>query len=200
MRNLKHELNESQSLAILIYSHFIFWIMRLISFVWLEKSDFAAAVSGIYSLVLGIDSIASICIYFLPKLYLKEESGRPSAVFDTPRTRSMLPSSAPPEISYEPHDDTYEERMTLPSSAPPETSYGTHDDTNEERTVQSSYPLHGANAVRYEGNCPHCGKGIEQDVLLTELESFDEMAPLNDAKQSSHDEDCNEEADPVKLA
>ena len=76
MRNLRHELNESQSLAILIYSHFIFWVLRLVSFSWLENSEFGSVVPGIYSLILGLDSIASVCIYFLPKFFLKEDVRR----------------------------------------------------------------------------------------------------------------------------
>jgi hypothetical protein len=37
MRNLCHDLNKSRSLATLIYSHFIFWVLQLVLFAWLEK-------------------------------------------------------------------------------------------------------------------------------------------------------------------
>jgi hypothetical protein len=87
MRNIRQELNESLSLAIMVYSDFIFWGLRLISFVWFEKSDFASAVPGIYSLILGIDSNASICIYFLPKFFSKERMTRRATAYESSLSR-----------------------------------------------------------------------------------------------------------------
>jgi hypothetical protein len=74
MRNLCHDLNKSPSLATLIYSHFIFWVLQLVLFVWLENSKFGLVVPGVYSLILGLDLIASICIYFLPKIFSEEDA------------------------------------------------------------------------------------------------------------------------------
>ena len=79
-RNVKAELNESKSLGTMIYSHFVFAVLRVIvfslsgmqvsddenteSFPPIEPSTLAAA----YSFLLSVDVITAVTIYVVPKL------------------------------------------------------------------------------------------------------------------------------------
>lgn len=72
-RTLQKDFNESQTLAFLIYSHFIFVVLRLIT-VWLQVTS-----NGLRSLIFSIDTLATILIYFVPKF---------SAAANKPQDRS----------------------------------------------------------------------------------------------------------------
>jgi 7 transmembrane sweet-taste receptor of 3 GCPR len=72
-RTLQKDFNESQTLAFLIYSHFIFVVLRLI-IVWLQVTS-----NGLRSLIFSIDTLATILIYFVPKF---------SAAANKPQDRS----------------------------------------------------------------------------------------------------------------
>ena len=72
-RTLQKDFNESQTLAFLIYSHFIFVVLRLIA-VWLQATSHA-----LRSLIFSIDTLATILIYFVPKF---------SAAANKPQERS----------------------------------------------------------------------------------------------------------------
>lgn len=173
MRTLRHELDESQSLAVLIYSNFFFFLFRLIAFAWLEESDFASAVPGIYSLALSLDSIASICIYFLPKFFCRDDNRRRTTVFDGTIT------------IYPPAGETVR----------PLTGIEISEDSANEKEATSD-PLFGANAIRLECACPHCGREVEQELLPSELA---EMAiPLNKTEQPSAPDGCEDCCDEEK--
>jgi hypothetical protein len=66
-RNLPHDMNETSTLAILIYSHFFFVSLRLATF-FLETTVRRSTARWVRSVLLSGDIIASVCIYFLPKL------------------------------------------------------------------------------------------------------------------------------------
>lgn len=66
-RKLPQDFNESQTLAMMIYSHFVFVVLRVITYSLnstLSESTLARCLSLIYS----IDTIATVLIYFFPKL------------------------------------------------------------------------------------------------------------------------------------
>jgi hypothetical protein len=65
-RNLHHDINETQTLAILIYSHFFFVLLRVATF-FLESSVGNSSATLFRSLLLSCDIIATVFIYFLPK-------------------------------------------------------------------------------------------------------------------------------------
>lgn len=66
MRNVRQEFNESQTLGIMTYSHFVFLILRLITFFLTDK--LGASNSARYrSILLSVDAMATLVIYFLPK-------------------------------------------------------------------------------------------------------------------------------------
>jgi len=71
-RKIREDLNETRTLAMLIYSHFVFVVLRSITQFMdssVSKSDLAAARSIIYS----ADVIATIFIYFVPKFFTTED-------------------------------------------------------------------------------------------------------------------------------
>jgi len=67
MRHIREDFNESLTLAIMIYSHFLFIILRVIVlFLWnaLDKSNLQSWESLIYSFDVGV----TVLIYFVPKV------------------------------------------------------------------------------------------------------------------------------------
>ena len=79
-RNVKEEFNDSRSLGIMIYSHFVFAVLRVVSFGLNGVQDSDAENSGGYSsisastlaaassVLLSLDVITSVTIYVVPKL------------------------------------------------------------------------------------------------------------------------------------
>jgi len=65
MRNVRQEFNESQTLVMMTYSHFVFSVLRLaVHFIHdLSESDKA----NYASILLSVDAMAALTIYFLPK-------------------------------------------------------------------------------------------------------------------------------------
>ena len=65
-RNVRQDFNESQTLAIMIYSHFVFLIMRVITYA-LSSSLNGKLLGRARSLLYSVDQMSTVCIYFLPK-------------------------------------------------------------------------------------------------------------------------------------
>ena len=72
MRRAPHQVNESMTLAILIYSQAVFVMMRVAAFS-LENSSEVMNVARYQSLIYSGDVMATCCIYFFPKFFRKEE-------------------------------------------------------------------------------------------------------------------------------
>ena len=74
-RKVREDLNESKTLAMMIYSQTVLVVLRAITYALegsLDHADVAAARSIIYS----FDAIATLVIYFLPKFVHKEKNTR----------------------------------------------------------------------------------------------------------------------------
>lgn len=71
-RKVRREINETQSLIFLIYSHCIFVALRCILFS-LEGVLSPWNVTRYLSLIYSIDTISACCIYFAPKVLAQEE-------------------------------------------------------------------------------------------------------------------------------
>lgn len=67
-RNLRQDFNESRTLAVLIYSHFVFVLLRLATFFLQDTGIQNSTLAGTRSLIYSVDTTATIFIYFLPKL------------------------------------------------------------------------------------------------------------------------------------
>mmetsp|Transcript_21575 Transcript_21575/g.44467 ORF Transcript_21575/g.44467 Transcript_21575/m.44467 type:complete len:226 (+) Transcript_21575:585-1262(+) len=76
VRNVRQDFNESSDLARLAYVKFVFLVLRAIMFA-LRYSGFVSpsVQSGLNSLFLSFDTIASVAIYFGPKFYLLQKGG-----------------------------------------------------------------------------------------------------------------------------
>ena len=69
-RTLQKDFNESQTLAFLIYSHFVFVVLRLITVILQQWSGTTTSVEKLVALrsfLFSLDTIATILIYFVPK-------------------------------------------------------------------------------------------------------------------------------------
>lgn len=71
-RNMRKEINESMQLAVLVYSHAIFAILRLLLF-YLQDRFYVWNLAHYESLIYSVDVIAACCIYFFPKLLCSED-------------------------------------------------------------------------------------------------------------------------------
>ena len=84
MRNVRQEFNESMTLAMMTYSHFVFAILRLVVFllngVDQSHQDFYL------SILLSLDSMAALFMYFLPKFLVLDTQTPPG----TPLGRSRV--------------------------------------------------------------------------------------------------------------
>ena len=95
-RSLRKEVNESQTLAIMIYSHFVFVILRLVT-LFLEDTLNGTDTMYVRSLIYSLDAIATINIYFVPKFVASDDTGEQSEFFvesSTVRQLQMLAAVA----------------------------------------------------------------------------------------------------------
>ncbi|CAB9512659.1 7 transmembrane sweet-taste receptor of 3 GCPR [Seminavis robusta] len=94
-RKLQHGINESQALAILIYSHFFFVVLRVITF-FLEDSIGESQAALSRSILLSVDVIATAFIYFIPKLLSSDDddANRSSVYASTRRMPSSIVSGS----------------------------------------------------------------------------------------------------------
>ena len=67
-RHIEQEFNESRSLGTMIYSHFLFMILRGVTYsLGQQEILLPNAVAGVTSFLLSLDTLFAICIYLLPK-------------------------------------------------------------------------------------------------------------------------------------
>ena len=81
-RDVIEEINESSFLAFMVYSHFVFLVLRLLVFVLMLQVMIPMALAlRIVSLLVSMDTLVAILIYFGPKFYrvvTRPDSERPS--------------------------------------------------------------------------------------------------------------------------
>jgi len=101
MRGLSgRKFGESTTLAFLIYSHFVFVVVRLITYFLSSVSEWLLA--RCRSLIFSADMIMTILIYFLPKLFGADnsESGMGSHTFSNMLVSSHIEPQVPPVIRW----------------------------------------------------------------------------------------------------
>lgn len=69
-RNVKQDFNESQVLSKLIYSHFLFCLLRVMTFFFPPK-----VADPMLSIIFSLDTILVVLIYFLPKFLADDTEG-----------------------------------------------------------------------------------------------------------------------------
>ena len=89
-RKLKNDLNETSTIAILVYWNFLCLILRIILLL-LQNSIDENLLTVYSSLVLAVDVFAAILIYFVPKLFTKEKDNHN-------RAGQVLGRATPPTI------------------------------------------------------------------------------------------------------
>ena len=67
-RGIRQEFNETRYLTILLYSHFMLVVMRLVLYLLSEDLGKKNVVSATTSLLISIDTLITLSIYFLPKI------------------------------------------------------------------------------------------------------------------------------------
>lgn len=67
-RGIRQEFNESRQMLLMIYSQVMFIVMRLAVFLFSDNLDQKNQVSAILAILLSLDVITTICIYFVPKI------------------------------------------------------------------------------------------------------------------------------------
>jgi len=72
--NIRQDFNESKYLALMIYSHLLFGSLRTVVFFSQDTLVSYNISAGIMSLLLSLDSLATIGIYFVPKLVTAKKS------------------------------------------------------------------------------------------------------------------------------
>lgn len=72
-RNTRQEFRESTVLTALIYTHFVVVVLRLVS-VFQSSSLSASDMAKVQSILYGIDNVATIAIYFVPKFLSKDRT------------------------------------------------------------------------------------------------------------------------------
>lgn len=91
-RKTKHDINETSTLAFLMYSNFVFTLLRAI-LVFLRNDIDVTTLNLSLSLLLSADVLASIGIYFFPKFLTVDDNHRAShrASLRMPQTSSRYP-------------------------------------------------------------------------------------------------------------
>ena len=146
-RNLREELAESRSLALLVYSHFLFLILVVATFVFhgaLPETYLVAMRSLIYS----TDSTVTLFIYFLPKFTAARDPVR-NMLASSPYNRSSLGLGRPEAPSLM---TTNQGRSNRIANGPHVMNPGSASSTNEAQTTNpdsssisnSHHPQHGS--------------------------------------------------------
>ncbi len=87
-RDVMSQLNESMSLAVMVYSHFLFVCLRGVFSVFYVQETFPASVTAcLLSLAYSLDALAAMAIYVCPKILASRNA-------PTPYKPGMLSSSA----------------------------------------------------------------------------------------------------------
>ncbi|CAJ1968195.1 unnamed protein product [Cylindrotheca closterium] len=73
-RNAKQEFNESKSLGMMVYSHFVFTILRIIVSVIFENDVYTNSLA--HSYLLSLDLTIAVTIYLLPKMVMPPDTIR----------------------------------------------------------------------------------------------------------------------------
>ena len=73
-RNIRQSFNESQTLAFMIYSHFFFVVLRVVTFLLSHSSVNELALRRFRSIIYSLDVFATIIIYFVSKLTIQENN------------------------------------------------------------------------------------------------------------------------------
>lgn len=73
-RNLRQDFNETQTLILMIYSHFFFTAIRFLSYL-IAVTESQSILQRVRSILISLDAIATVVIYFVPKFFTEKSPG-----------------------------------------------------------------------------------------------------------------------------
>ena len=123
-RHIREEFNESKTLAIMIYSHFLFLAVRLVTYLFrgvLSETYFG----GIRAINFSADAIMTMLIYFFPKFSLKnyDEGERNSSILRSRSSRHLTNNNG---LSSRP----FQGAVAVPEEQRPVQTYNTSSTSN----------------------------------------------------------------------
>jgi hypothetical protein len=179
-RSTRKDLNESKTLVFLIYSHFLFAMARVITFV-LPDSVNNTTLGEARSLIFCLDTILTIIIYFVPKLFAADEPCRVSSTFLSDLPRSVVDTSSATIFGIRPRLGLWLSSITMVSHHEQEQDAQSQGAVNLDAPTSTSLEQspsiadqpspnhdHTDESVEHQADnhCPHCGEAIDKDPLL----------------------------------
>ncbi|GKY94773.1 hypothetical protein MPSEU_000442500 [Mayamaea pseudoterrestris] len=165
-RHVRQDFNESQTLAIMIYSHFVFIILRIILLVFMPNEIDESVLTLCQSIIFSIDTLVTLIIYFLPKFLTTDETHRRASVRMVNRifTRSQVEKLDDDSFSNECESNT------------PKTS----DNDEGKQTECATEPIDSkaATGLRNRRSCRNCG--LDPEVRAVDVEA----SPSTEAMES----------------
>lgn len=177
-RKVQKDFNESHTLALMIYSHVLFVILRVICVILM--GDVGNAIFGLLlCLIFSVDTLATLCIYFLPKLIRRDVS---SHTFN--RSSVMLAEGAAPTfrgLMVNGHDQNYNTNDDLLDAMPKKSRTATASKNNNNNVDGSLVPTNDSTAVVNDNNGGGSG-GLDDHVAMSvEEEDAEDVNFGNDA-------------------
>mmetsp|Transcript_24903 Transcript_24903/g.61262 ORF Transcript_24903/g.61262 Transcript_24903/m.61262 type:complete len:912 (-) Transcript_24903:49-2784(-) len=156
-RNTKEEFNESKSLGMMIYSHFVFSILRMIVSEIFEEDVYTNSLANSY--LLSLDIIVGVTVYLLPKMVMPSHSVRSVKKLQTgtlsTATREMeeetkrTPSSMPSYHStFSTHSQENSKELSIEDSSESSVHYWTKSCASDKPISSSS--LAGPRKVKFK--------------------------------------------------
>jgi len=88
--------NETATLALLVYSHMMFLLLRVVTYLLSSEDVSQYTLARCQSMIFSLDTAATILIYFVPKLVAKDELRSDSlSTFQSSTRKMQIPASNP---------------------------------------------------------------------------------------------------------
>ncbi len=165
-RNIRQDFNESRTLAFLIYSHAVFVLLRMATYFLDNSGILKSTLTGVRSILYSTDTIAGICIYFIPKLIISHGPGDSS--YGTRTTSSQLPSLSQSR-------ENTQSRRNSASTAFEEVVEDTHQEAHGKNAIDNDETVRATNGKvpmvpqheQPQVRCRRCGylDGEEENLL-----------------------------------
>ncbi|GKY92670.1 hypothetical protein MPSEU_000237000 [Mayamaea pseudoterrestris] len=194
-RNLRQDFNESQTLGLMIYSQFVFVVLRIIMYFYLPGVINESTLRLWFSMLFSTDTIATIMIYFVPKFVAADESvtatSAPTRQGSTPSGTGWWSFLSRSQVEQQQDSVLYNDRRMR--SELPESEFVRDDGSRELGDVISSHANEddevsdgdcesissvekqlSNSGLRQRRTCVHCGEdcGEDPDTVDNSEDSF----------------------------
>ena len=167
-RKLQQDFNESHTLAILIYSHFVFVMLRVITFALPLKGGVRLECQ---SIIFSLDTVATMVIYFVPKFWTSDDYQARTSVFYSGEFSER--ASLPPAHS------SNDLAACVSSSKLRNTSDDDENDNDDDDTTDDN---------ESPANCDRATSAALSVITETTAEGPHDAGDSNDSKRSSEDD------------